>query len=95
MKRRSDGVLIIQRKTWELYGKYPEYRIVDDSEVLLVIPAAMQEQSPARAVISVRSGGRPLSGADLLPLFPNKTWKSATTDEQGEASVDLHATQLP
>ena len=95
MERRGDGVLIIQRETWELCGKFPEFRIVDDSEVLLVIPAAMQERSPARAVISVRSGGRPLSGSDLLLLFPNKTWKHATTDEQGEAAVDLHTTQLP
>ena len=95
MERRGDGVLIIQRETWELCGKYPEYRVVDDSEVLLVIPAAMQERSPARAVISVRSGGRPLPGTDLLLLFPNKTWKRATTDEQGEAAVDLHTTTLP
>ena len=95
MERRGDGVLIIQRETWELCGKYPEYRVVDDSEVLLVIPAAMQERSPARTVISVRSGGRPLPGTDLLLLFPNKTWKRATTDEQGEAAVDLHTTTLP
>ena len=95
MERRGDGVLIIQRETWELCGKYPEYRVVDDSEVLLVIPAAMQERSPARTVIPVRSGGRPLPGTDLLLLFPNKTWKRATTDEQGEAAVDLHTTTLP
>ena len=95
MERRGDGVLIIRRETWELCGKFPEYRVVDDSEVLLVIPTAMQEPSPARAVISVRSGGRPLSGADLLLLFPNKTWKRATTDGQGEAAVDLHTTLLP
>ena len=95
MERRGDGVLIIQRETWELCGKYPEYRVVDDSEVLLVIPAAMQERSPARAVISVRSEGRPLPGTDFLLLFPNKTWKRATTDEQGEAAVDLHTTTLP
>ena len=95
MERRGDGVLIIQRETWELCGKYPEYEVVDDSEVLLVIPAATQERSPARAVVSVRSGGRSLPGADLLLLFPNKTWKQATTDGQGEAEVDLHTTQLP
>ena len=95
MERRGDGVPMIRRGTWELCGKYPEYRVVDDSEVLLVIPAAMLERSPARAVISVRSGGRPLPDADLLLLFPDKTWKRATTDEQGEAAVDLHTTQLP
>ena len=95
MESRGDGVLIIQRETWDLCGKYPEYKVVDDSEVLLVIPAAMQELSPARAVISVRSLGRSLPGADLLLLFPNKTWKQATTDERGEAAIDLHTTQLP
>ena len=95
MERRGDGVPIIRRETWELCGKYPEYRVVDDSEVLLVIPAATQERSPARTVISVRSDGRSLPGADLLLLFPNRTWKRATTDEQGEAAVDLHTTQLP
>ena len=95
MERRGDGVLIIRRETWGLCGKYPEYRVVDDSEVLLVVPAAPQERSPARAVVSVRSGGRPLSGVDLLLLFPNKTWRRAATDEQGEAAVDLHTTQLP
>ena len=95
MESRGDGVSIIRRETWELCGRYPEYRVVDDSEVLLIIPAAMQEWGPARTVISVRSGGQPLSGADLLLLFPNKTWKRATTDEQGEAAVDLHMTRLP
>ena len=95
MERRGDGVLIIQRETWELCGRYPEYEVVDDSEVLLVIPAATHERSPARAVVSVRSGGRSLPGTDLLLLFPNRTWKRATTDDQGEAAVDLHTTQLP
>ena len=95
MERRGDGVPIVRRETWELCGKYPEYRIVDDTEVVLVIPAALQERSPARAVISVRSGARPLPDTDLLLLFPNKTWKHLTTDEQGEAAVDLHTTTLP
>ena len=95
MERRGDGVPVIRRETWELCGKYPEYQVVNDSEVLLVIPAAVREPSPARAVVSVRSGGRPLSGAGLLFLFPNKTWTRATTDEQGEAAADLHTTQLP
>ena len=95
MKRRGDGVPIIQRETWKLCGKHPEYRVIDDAEVLLVIPAAIQEPSPARSVVSVWSGGSPLPGADLLLLFPNRTWKRVTTNEQGEAAVDLHTTQLP
>lgn len=95
MERRGDGVPRIFRETWELCGQHPEYRIVDNSEVLLVIPAAVHDRSSARAVISVRSAGRPLPGVDLLLLFPNRTWKRTTTDGTGEAAVELHTTQLP
>lgn len=95
MERRGDGVSIIMRETWELCGKYPEYRVVDDSDVLLVIPAATQEQSSARAIISVKSEGRPLPGANLLLLYPNKTWKHVITDDRGEGPVDLYTTELP
>ena len=50
MERRGDGVPIIWRETWELCGKYPEYRVIDDSEVLLVIPRgdAGAESRPCR-----------------------------------------------
>ena len=95
MERRGDGVPIIRRETWELCGRLPEYRLIDDAEVCLTLPAAAQEQSPARAVITVRFVGQPLPGADLLTLFPNKTWKRATTDEYGEAAIDLHTSHLP
>lgn len=95
MERRGDGVPIIIRETRELSGKRPEFRLVDNSEVLLRLPAATLEQSPGNAVITVKSGDQPLSGADVLALFPNKTWKRAATDENGEAEVDLHTTHLP
>ncbi len=95
MERRGDGVPIILRETQELCGKLPEYRLIDNSEVCLTIPAAIQEHSPAGVVITVRSAGQPLLGADLLTLFPNKTWVRMTTDENGEAAVDLHTTHLP
>ena len=95
MERRGDGVPIILRETREISGKRPEFRLIDNSEVLLIIPAAALEQSPACVVITVRSAGQPLSGSDVLALFPNKTWKRATTDENGEAEVDLHTTHLP
>ena len=95
MERRGDGVPIIRRETWELCGKLPEYRVIDDSEVRLTIPAAIQEHSPAHAVIAVRSAGQPLPGADVLALFPNKTWKRSTTNDDGEATVELYTSHLP
>ena len=95
MERRGDGVPIIRRETWELCGQLPEYRVIDDSEVRLTIPAATHEHSPACAVITVRSAGQPLPGADVLALFPNKTWKRSTTNNDGEASVELYTSNLP
>lgn len=95
MERRGDGVPIIQRETRELCGKLPEYRLIDGTEVLLVIPAAVLEPSPARATVAVYAAGNPVSDVDILALFPNKTWKRASTDEHGEAQLDLHTTHLP
>ena len=95
MERRGDGVPVIVRETRELCGRPPEYRTVDGAELLLTVPAAEQERSPASVVVTVRSAGAPAPGADVLLLFPNKTWTRAATDDLGEARVDLHATHLP
>jgi len=95
MERRGDGVPAIIRETRELSGRSPEYRLIDDMEVLLRIPAAPQDATSSRVVVTVRAEGRPLPGADVLALFPNRTWKQAVADENGEAAVDLYTTELP
>ena len=45
--------------------------------------------------ISVFAAGQPIAGANVLALFPNKTWKRATTSENGETIVGLHSVHLP
>jgi len=95
MERRGDGVPIIRRETWELCGQHPEYRVIDDTEVLLSIPAALPEPSPAHIGVSVWSDGKPLSDVEVLFLYPNKTRINAVTDSQGRVEVDLHSTHLP
>ena len=51
---------------------------------------------PASGIVPAAIGDdRPLPGADVLVLFPNRTWKRAATDDQGRAAVDLHTTALP
>ena len=60
-----------------------------------LLPAAEQEPSPANAKVAVRSGGRPLPGADLLFLYPNNTWTPATTDSVGMARAELYTATLP
>lgn len=95
MERRGDGVPIIKAKTRELSGETPEYKLIDDSELQLTIPAARLDVEPDRASILVECEGLPLSGVTVLVLFPNKTWLEATTEEDGVAKVDLHSTHLP
>ena len=95
MERRGDGVSIIHRETMELCGKPARYDIIDESDIRLTIPAAPQELTPARAVITACRGGELLADVDVLAVFPNKTWKRSRTDERGEAVMDLHSTHLP
>ena len=95
MERRGDGVPIIRRETRELTGREPEFRLVDGSELCLTLPAAEPDSGPASVVITVRQDGRVLAGADVLALFPNNTWKRASTDDGGEARLDLHSVHLP
>ena len=101
MERRGDGVRIIKRATLELSGSLPEFRLVDESELCLTIPAAplnpwdlfrggFAKDPAATAVITVRCGDQPLAAVEVLAIFPNKTWQRTTTDENGEASIDLH-----
>ncbi|WP_419160974.1 ATP-binding protein [Candidatus Palauibacter sp.] len=95
MERRGDGVSIILTETRETAGIEPEYRMIDGSSLVLVIPAARLELTPSDATVTVHSEGEPLADVDVLALFPNKTWQRATTDEAGEAEFDLYTTHLP
>jgi len=95
LERRGDGVPIILDRTHELSGRRPEYKLIDSTDLLLTIPAAKLEADPDKASIVVRCESQPLAGVEVLALFPNKTWKQATTDVDGIAYVDLHSTHLP
>ena len=95
MEKRGDGVPTIQTETKKLCGKMPEFRLIDNAEVLVSIPAASQDASPGKVAISAYNSGRPLDNVNLLVLFPNNTWKEAVTDEEGLAYVELHSTHLP
>ena len=95
MERRGDGVPIILRETEALSGKPPEYQLIDESDLVLTIPAAPTDATPATTTIMCRHRGNPVPGVEMLALFPNKTWKQTTTDENGVAQINLHSTHLP
>ena len=95
MERRGDGVPVILNETRGVSGKPAQFRVIADAEVLVVLPSAPLEPSPAQVRIAVRASGRPLPGSDLLILFPNRTWQRATADAAGIAAAALHTTELP
>ena len=95
MERRGDGVPIIRRETRELAGRLPRFDLVGGADLRVTLPAASTEPSPARVIITVRASEQPLADAEVLVLFPNKTWRQATTDTLGEAVVGLHTVDLP
>ncbi len=95
MERRGDGVTIIRRETQALTGELPTYRLLDGDELCLTIPASAPPAEPATPIVTVRRAGIPLEGATVLALFPNNTWKRATTDAHGEALLELHSAELP
>jgi len=47
MEKRGDGVPIILRETLRLAGREPEYRLIDDAELLLTIPSAQLPKGSA------------------------------------------------
>ena len=46
-------------------------------------------------LIQVLAEGQPVAAASVLALFPDKTWKSARSDERGRATLDLRNSHLP
>ena len=95
MERRGDGVPTILRETRDLSGQNPEYQLIDNSDLILTIPAADTNFTPATVGIVVHHRRKPLPEVEVLVLFPNQTWKRVITDENGDAQIDLHTTHVP
>ena len=75
MERRGDGVPTIFRETEALSGKTPKYQLIDNSDLVLTVPAADTNFTPATVGIVVHHRRKPLPEVEVLVLFPNQTWK--------------------
>lgn len=95
MERRGDGVSIIKRETQRLCGRLPNFRLIDNAELCVTLPAAPVKDAPAKGAVTVRCAGKPVANAELLAIFPNKTWRRAATDDLGGATLALHTAKLP
>ena len=97
MERRGDGVPIIRRETWELCGKLPEFQ----GHRRVRSPPHHPRGNPGTAVLARRRHYRavwpvsPCPAPIVLALFPNKTWKRSTANDDGEAAVELYTSHLP
>ena len=76
-----------------VYGGDERHRWAD-GELLPWRMARAASLRDAAGVVHVLSGGRPIAAADVLvvsPNHPNVRWKSARTDAQGEAILELES----
>ena len=95
MEQRGVGVANICKETLEATGLAPKFELINGTSLNLRIPSAKLQLVPADAKVTVRSQGELLTDVDVLVLFPNKTWIRETTNELGEAQIDLYTTNLP
>ena len=94
LEQRGEGVPIIYEQTRELTGRDPEYQLLGGAELQLTIPSARPPVAGIEADVSVSVAGRPLAGAQVVALYPNKTWMEETTDTFGRAAFDFYS-ELP
>ena len=60
----------------------------------MAIPSANPPVEGIEGEVSVTSSGKPLAGAKVVTLYPNKTWIEGETDTFGRVSFGFHS-QLP
>lgn len=90
LEKRGEGVPIIFEQTKALTGREPVYKQLE-SALKLTLPSAPQNTSEVLAEVCVYAGKQPLKDAHVLALYPNKTWKSETTDSFGRVHFALHS----
>ena len=94
MEQRGEGVPIIYEETRDLTGREPQYELLGGAELRLTIPSAQPPVEGIAGEVSVFAAGRPLAGAQVVALYPNKTWMEGTTDTSGRVAFGFHS-ELP
>ncbi len=94
LEERGEGVSIIYEQTQGLTGRDPAYELFDGAELRLTIPAAPPPVHGIEGEVLVSAAGRPLAGAKVVALYPNKTWMEEETDAFGRVHFGFHS-ELP
>ena len=94
LEQRGEGVPIIYEETRALTGTEPTYELIGGAELRLTMPSARPPVPGIQGEVSVTAQGRPLAGATVLALYPNKTWMREETDTLGRVRFGFHS-ELP
>ena len=94
LEQRGEGVPIIYEQTRELTGRDPQYELLGGTELRLTLPSARPPVAGIEGEVSVSAAGQPLAGAQVVALYPNKTWMEETTDTFGRVAFGFHS-ELP
>ena len=97
IERRGEGIATIEDETFALAGTKPIFELLGERELRLTLPAAsppLPDGISARICLRNAETDVPLKDAQVLILYPNKTYREARTDVFGHADFVLHA-RLP
>ncbi len=94
LEQRGEGVPIIYEQTRDLTGRDPDYELLGSAELRLTIPSARPPVTGIEGEVSVSAANRPLAGATVVALYPNKTWLKEETDTFGRVAFGFHS-ELP
>ena len=94
LEQRGEGVPIIYEETRALTGSEPVYELIGGAELRLTMPSARPPVAGIQGEVSVTATGRPLGGATVLALYPNKTRMMEKTDSFGRVRFGFHS-ELP
>ena len=95
LEQRGEGVPIIYEETRALTGREPDYELIGGAELRLTMPSAQPPAAGIQGKVSVTTAqGRPLAGATVLALYPNRTWMQEVTDTFGRVQFGFHS-ELP
>ena len=91
LEQRGEGVPVIYEQTRALTGRDPVYELLGGAELRLTLPSARSPMEGLEGEVSVTAAGGPLSGAQVVALYPNKTWIQGETDTFGRVSFGFHS----
>ena len=94
MEQRGEGVPVIYEETHGLTGRDPVYELLGGAELRLTLSSSLPPVPGIEGEVLVTAAGNPLADAQIVALYPNKTWMEQRTDSFGRVRFEFHS-ELP